>query len=219
MVVGVQPRYGAFLVMVVRRNSEENSGRRSVQDSSSDTSEEDLDYLIDSVLGNLSVYSSKPLEMTIKNRKERSKHERSEKPTSVESTASSQDESHSFGIRRHPLGSRGQALSRIRNRQNRGHPSVVRQNRFAFTQYASAADGRLSPASLNRHWSSSHDSATNIPVRLVECSEVTDLGTGNNSEDEYGRMSESASPNSAKVAHLMQKNILFSWKVTPWSSY
>ncbi|KAL5967246.1 OTU domain-containing protein 5-B [Taenia solium] len=184
--------------MVVRRNSEEISGKKSVQDSSSDTSEEDLDYLIDSVLGNLSVYSPKPQEMTIKNRKERSKHERSEKATNVESTASSQDESHPFGIRRHFSGSRGHASSRVRNRQSRGHSSVVRPNRFAFTQYATAADGRLSSASVNRHWSSPREPTKNIPVRLVECSEVTDLGTGNNSEDEYGRMSENTSPNSAK---------------------
>ncbi|KAL5108349.1 OTU domain-containing protein 5-A [Taenia crassiceps] len=202
--------------MVVRRNSEENCGKKSIQDSSSDTSEEDLDYLIDSVLGNLSFYSPKPQEMTIKNRKERSKHERSEKSTNVESAPSPQDESHPFGIRRHPSGSRGQVSSRIRNRQNRGHASVVRQNRYAFTQYTTAADGRLSSVSLSRHWPSSHEPPKNIPVRLVECSEATDLGTGNNSEDEYGRVSENTSPNSPKLEGNALEQLLKEkkgWKV------
>nr|CDS23138.1 OTU domain containing protein 5 A [Echinococcus granulosus] len=204
--------------MVARRNSEEDSEGKSVQDSSSDTSEEDLDYLIDSVLGNLSVYPSNTKVMTIKNRKERSKHDRSEKPSNVESTASPQNESHTFGVRRHTSGSRGQTSSRIRNRQNRGHASstVMRQNRYAFAQYATAADSRLSPTSVNRHWSNSNEPTKNIRDRLVECSEVTDLGTGNNSEDEYGRVSENTSPNSSKLEDNALDQILKEkkgWKV------
>ncbi|VDM17843.1 unnamed protein product [Hydatigera taeniaeformis] len=187
--------------MVVRRSSEEGSDKKSVQDSSSDTSEEDLDCLIDSVLGNLSLYTPKAQVMTIKNRKERSKHERSERSSAVESSTSPQDDAHPFGIRRHPSGSHGQVSSRFRNRQNRGHQSsaVVRQGRFTFTQYATTADSRLSSASVNRHWSGAHESSKNIPVCLVECSEATDLGTGNNSEDEYSQMSENTSPNSSKL--------------------
>ena len=193
---GIQLEYGGFSVMVVRRGPEKESEDKSNQNTSSDSEEEDLDYLIDGLLGNLSVCPPNNQIMTIKNRKERPKHERSDRVSSVDASSASHGESSSFGIRRHGTGSRGQITSRNRNR-------VARQNQYQLNQYSGAPNNLRSQPPSNRQWLGSHDIPKNVLERRVECPEISEAGTGNNSEDEYSRMSENASPNASKVCHCV----------------
>ena len=186
--------------MVVRRGSEKEPEDKSSHNTSSDSEEEDLDYLIDSLLGNLSVCPPNSQVMTIKNRKERNKHERSDRASNVESSSASHGESSPFGIRRHAAGSRGQISSRNRTRQARIHSSTAaRQNQFPHNQYSNTPNSLRSQSSTNRQWLSSHEIAKSAHELLDECDEITTTGTGNNSEDEYSRMSENTSPNASKV--------------------
>lgn len=211
--------------MVFRRDCEKTSDKHSGSDTSSDSAEEDLEYLIDDLLEKLSVCPSRPQRMTIKNknRKERQKHDRSERPSNSEVAGTSRDEARSYTYQRFPYTSsddHGQPVARNRGRSSRSHaPSstVARQSdQFPYQPYVATESAHTQP-SLKRSWPRTHDSSKKTCDRRDQ-DEDSDTGAGNNSEDEYYSIPEKNAPNSSKVSHIRHILMLLSLKIMVSSS-
>lgn len=144
--------------MVVRRDTNKERKNQSDIDSTSDSSEEDLEFLIDGLLGNLSFNASRTQTMTIKKRKDVSKHERTDRNVDVETSAPIQ----------------GPGVKRKSNRKNKSKGRKV-------TSYSSTSN-------KDRSWPSHRENPSSRHNRLNDCQvDIVEISTGNNSEDEYCR--------------------------------
>uniref|UniRef100_A0A5K3EZS4 ubiquitinyl hydrolase 1 n=1 Tax=Mesocestoides corti TaxID=53468 RepID=A0A5K3EZS4_MESCO len=188
--------------MVYRRDREKAPDGNSTSEISSDSTEEDLDNLIDDLLEKLAVCPSRPQRMTIKNRKERSKHERSDRSSAVDVAGTSKDDSRSFGFQRYQYSpeERGQGIVRGRGRQLRSHiPSTgVRPSQFPYPTYVPTENLHTQP--LKRRWPRSLETSKKPCDQLSDClDDVTEAGAGNNSEDEYYNITDTATQNTSKA--------------------
>lgn len=179
--------------MVVRRDTNKEQSNQSDIEKSSDSDEEDLEYLIDGLLRNFSLDKPKFQDMTIKKRKEPSKHERSDRTPDVESSAPVQGETSVFGVRRGQPGHRMQYISVNRKAKSRGRSAAVG---LPLAQFAASQDGTRNRSTVNRMWPTSRENPVCRHNRLKDCQDdMNDLSTGNNSEDEYGQMADNNRPN------------------------
>ncbi|KAM7535989.1 hypothetical protein Aperf_G00000100343 [Anoplocephala perfoliata] len=173
--------------MVVRRDTNKEQNKKSDIEKSSDSDEEDLEYLIDGLLGNFSLDQPKSQDMTIKKRKEPSKHDRPDRTSDIESSTTVQGETNVFGVRRGQQG-RMQYVSVNRKAKARGHSAAVG---IPLAQFAAGQDGARSRSTVNRMWSASRENQICRQNRLKDCQDnMNDLSTGNNSEDEYGQVAD-----------------------------
>ncbi|VUZ39163.1 unnamed protein product [Hymenolepis diminuta] len=144
--------------MVVRRDTNKEPKNQSDIDNTSDSNEEDLEFLIDGLLGNLSLNASRTQNMTIKKRKDTSKHERTDRITDVETSVPTQ----------------GAGIKRRSNRKNKSKGRKVTSS--------------SSSSNKDRNWSSHRETPPNRHSRLNDCqADIVEIATGNNSEDEYCR--------------------------------
>lgn len=179
---------------------------------SSDSVEDDLEYLIDDLLDKLVVRSSGSHRMTIKNknRKERPKHERQERPTEVDAGSTPKDDSYPFGMPRYGYAAsedRNQASARGPNRTSWAHTSAasggLQGETFAYSNFPQPDSSRFIPSqnygqtSLKRHWPPSLDQQKKAcDERLNEEHLDSDDATGNNSEDEYNQLPDKSAQTS-----------------------
>lgn len=192
--------------MVGRRDCEKSANTHSASDTSSDSAEEDLDYLIDDLLEKLSVCPSLSQRMTIKNknRKDRSKHDRPDRSANTEVAGSSRDDPLSYPyqwVQYNSTDDRTQSLVRSRSRSSRVPPvSVARAtDQFPYPQYLMTDTTHGQPA-LKRHLPRHHETSKKpCDIRGPEPGDDSDTGAGNNSEDEYSHIPENVAPNTSKV--------------------
>ncbi|KAM3172257.1 hypothetical protein ACTXT7_014924 [Hymenolepis weldensis] len=144
--------------MVVRRDTNKEPKNQSDIDNTSDSNEEDLEFLIDGLLGNLSLNASRTQNMTIKKRKDTSKHERTDRIADVETSVPTQ----------------GASVKRKSNRKIKSKGRKVTSS--------------SSSSNKDRAWSSHRETPPNRHNRLNDCqADLVEIATGNNSEDEYCR--------------------------------
>ncbi|KAL7060874.1 hypothetical protein AAHC03_09619 [Spirometra sp. Aus1] len=196
---------------------ETDSDVNSPSEVSSDSSEDELEDLIDDILDNLVVCQSSSQRMTIKNknRKERPKQERQDRPSELETASTSNDGSFPFAFQGYGYQGtheRAQSSTRSHGRISWSHgaaiPGSLGPEAFSYSSYAEADSSHiLQPSnyikpSLKRQWSPPVDQSKNgrdCGEGLNEERIDSDDATGNNSEDEYYRVPDNLPPNTSKM--------------------
>uniref|UniRef100_A0A0X3NY51 ubiquitinyl hydrolase 1 n=2 Tax=Schistocephalus solidus TaxID=70667 RepID=A0A0X3NY51_SCHSO len=207
-------RNGGLHVMVFRRAIETDSDVNSASEVSSGSSEDELEDLIDNILDNLVVYQSSAQRMTIKNknRKERPKQERQDRPNELETASTSNETSFPFTFQGYGYqGTHERPQSSTRNHGRISWPhgaGSLGPEAFSYSSYAEAETSHiLQPSnyikpSLKRQWSPSVDQSKNgcdCREGLNEERIDSDDATGNNSEDEYYRVPDNVPSNTSKT--------------------
>ncbi|VDN18033.1 unnamed protein product [Dibothriocephalus latus] len=208
--------YGGLHVMVFRVAIETESDDNSASEVSSDSSEDELEDLIDNILDNLVICQPSAQRMTIKNknRKERPKQERQDRPNELETASTSNEGSFPFAFQGYGYQGtheRAQSSTRSHGRISWPHGTgSLGPETFSYPPFAETDSSHiLQPStyikpSLKRQWSPSVDQSKNVRDCREGLNEEhidSDEATGNNSEDEYYRVPDNPPSNTSKVAH------------------